>query len=348
LRPGLRPTAPSERIAEWFNLAPIPVGEAMFGMPMVRALQVAQKIGLFEELAKGAVSAPVLAERIGVKEIGLTRLLDVLVLLGHVELDREERYSLSARARKWLDPASESYVGGFIADTSNYWEWWAGLEDLVREGTALDMHDMQPDDPYWSSYITGQYELARLSSKEVAAGVALRDGAESLLDVAGAHGEFSMALCRRHDGLRATIVDLPGSARIGREIVAEAGMSERVSYLESDMFEAEFGGPHDGALLFNIVHHLDPEQAKTLFGKVSDALRPGAPICVLELLRRAPGEKPNQSALLGLFFHLTSGADTYSGEEMAGWMAETGFGPARTKTFRKLPGLGLLRAEKIA
>jgi hypothetical protein len=33
------------------------------------------------------------------------------------------------------------------------------------------------------------------------------------------------------------------------------------------MFEADFGGPHDGALCFNIVHHLTPEQAKALFAK---------------------------------------------------------------------------------
>lgn len=346
MRAGLRPTGATDILAEALNLAPVPIGEAMFGMPMARALQVGQAVGLYAELAKGGpASAQELAQRLGLREVGLSRLLDVLVLSHHVDLDSEERYSLNKRSAKWLDPASESYVGGFLADTGSYWDWWAGLEALVRDGKAVELHDMGPDDPYWRRYITGQYELARLSSEEVAKGVGLDAAATSLLDVAGAHGEYSMALCRRHDDLRATIVDLPGSARIGREIVAGAGMADRVSYTEGDMFEADLGGPHDGALLFNIVHHLTPEQSTALFRRVGEVLRPGAPLCVLELYRRAPGERPDQGALLGLFFHLTSGADTYSTADVSEWLTEAGFGAASHKTFRTLPGLGLLRAE---
>ena len=81
------------------------------------------------------------------------------------------------------------------------------------------MHDRPSDDPFWRTYILGQYELARLASKSVARAVRLPHDATSVLDIAGGHGEYAMALCRRHDGLRATVVDLPGSVAIGREIV---------------------------------------------------------------------------------------------------------------------------------
>lgn len=121
-----------------------------------------------------------------------------------------------------------------------------------------------------------------------------------------------MALCRRHADLSATVVDLPGSARIGREIVSAAGMSERVHHVEGDMFVTGLGGPHYGALAFNIVHHLSPEQAQTLFARVGEAMRPGAPLCVLELYDRPRERRPDSGSFLGLFFRLTSGADTYS------------------------------------
>jgi hypothetical protein len=157
-----------------------------------------------------------------------------------------------------------------------------------------------------------------------------------------------MALCRRHPELRGTVVDLPGSAAIGKRIVAEAGMAERVGYVEGDMFETDLGGPHDGALCFNIVHHLTPDQAKALFLRVASSLRPGAPLCVLELFDRPPGKRPDSGSFLGLFFHLTSGADTYSIPEVSEWLAESGFGQARAKTLLQLPGLALLRAERGA
>jgi hypothetical protein len=50
--------------------------------------------------------------------------------------------------------------------------------------------------------------------------------------------------------------------------------------------------------------------------------------------------------MLGLFFHLTSGADTYTADEVSDWLAASGFEPPQRKSLRQLPGLALLRAER--
>lgn len=336
-----------ERIGALANQVPVPVGLAMFGMPTARTIQAAQRLGIFRELAAGPSTGEELARRLELREAGTKLLLDTLCVTGVLRLRSDGRYELERRSRKWLDPSSDAYVGGFIADTHHYWDWWTGLEELVREGRSIELHDRSPDDPYWRSYITGQYEVARLSSDAVAKAAGLADGAGSLLDVAGGHGEFSMALCRRHAGLAATIVDLPGSARIGREIVEAAGMADRVGFVEGDMFEADLDGPHDGALSFNIVHHLSPEQARALFARVARSLRPGAPLCVLDLFDRPPGERPDSGSFLGLFFHLTSGADTYTIGEVTSWLADSGYATPTVKTLPQLPGLALLRAERL-
>jgi hypothetical protein len=346
VRLGVKYDGIAERIGAAANLVPTPIGLSMFGMPIARTLQVAQRTGVLTALASGPATAPELAAKLDLREQGTGLLLDVLVVSGILQLAGDGRYSMPSRAAKWLSPDSDHYVGDFLADTYFYWEWWEVLEDLVRDGKSIELHDKAPDDPYWRSYITGQYQLARLSSAAVAKAVALPAGAKSLLDVAGAHGEYSMALCRRHEGLHATIVDLPGSARIGREIVGAKGMSDRVQYVEGDMFEADLGGPHDGALVFNIIHHLSPEQARTLFARVGKALAPGAPLCVLDLYDRPAGQRPDSGSFLGLFFHLTSGADTYSTDEVSEWLAASGFGPVKRKTLPQLPGLALLRAER--
>ena len=348
MRLGAQPEGLVERIGLLANLLPTALGESMFGMPVARSLQVAQRTGMFAALAERPHTAEELAQELELKPLPTELLLDVLTALGHVKLDDSGRYELSSRARRWLEPGSDRYVGDFLADNYSYWEWWGGLEDLVREGRSVEMHDRPDDDPYWHSYIRGQYQLARLSSDEVAKAISLRGEPSSVLDVAGGHGEFSMALCRRHPGLKATIVDLPGSARIGREIVAEAQMGDRVSYVEGDMFEADLGGPHDGALCFNIVHHLSPETSRKLFARIHAALRPGAPLCVLELYDRPAGQQPGSAAMLGLFFHLTSGADTYSADEVSGWLADSGYGNVSKRTFRTLPDLALLRAEAVS
>jgi hypothetical protein len=336
-----------ERIGLLLNRLPTPIGEAMLAMPVARSLQVAQRTGMLAALAEDARDPVELAEHLGLQPTATELVLDVIASVGHVELRPDGRFEMTDRARRWLDPHSDHYLGDFLADTAEYWQWWGGLEDLVRDGRHVELHDKAADDPYWRSYIRGQYQLARLSSAEVAKAVPLAKGAHSLLDVAGAHGEFSMALCRQHPGLRATVVDLPGSARVGREIVSGAGMEDRVHHVEGNMFEADLGGPHDGALCFNIVHHQTPEQARELFARIRSALRPGAPLCVLELYDRPDGQKPDSGSILGLFFHLTSGADTYTVEQVSAWLADSGFGPAEKHTFRTLPSLAMLSAKAV-
>lgn len=345
VRIGVRYDDLKERIGGMLNLIPEPLGLSMFAMPVARSLQVAQSTGMLSALAAGPASSQELAGRLGLREQGTRRVLEVLTVAGILKLDGE-RFEIPSRQRKWLDPESDTYVGDFLADNIHYWEWWQDLEGLVKDGRSVELHDKSPEDPYWRSYITGQYQLAKLSSAAVAKAVQLPAGSSSLLDVAGAHGEFSMALCRSHEGLTATVVDLPGSARIGREIVAEAGMSERVRHLEGDMFVTDLGGPHDGALAFNIIHHLSPEQVRELFGRIAAVTRPGAPLCVLDLYDRPPGQAPDSGSYMGLFFHLTSGADTYSIEEVSQWLQESGFEEVKVRRLPQLPGLALVRSVR--
>jgi SAM-dependent methyltransferase len=334
-----------ERIALLTGQLPTPIGEAMYSMPAARSLQVAQRTGMLAALAEGPREPAELAEHLGLQAKPTERVLDVIASLGHLKLLPDGRYEMTKRARAWLDPRSDTYLGDFLADTAHYWDWYAGLEDLVRDGHHVQLHDKAADDPYWQSYIRGQYQLARLSSAEVAKAIPLARGAHSVLDVAGAHGEYSMALCRRHEGMRATVVDLPGSAGVGEEIVAAAGMGDRVRHLVGDMFEVDYDGHYDCALAFNIIHHLTPEQMRTLFARIRTVLRPGAPLCVLDLYDRPGGQRANLASILGLFFHLTSGADTYTTEDVGRWLGESGYAGVEAKSLRRLPDLQLLIAK---
>jgi len=347
MRLGAIPDGLAERIGLLLGRVPTPIGEAMYSMPVARSLQVAQRTGILGALAEGPRDPDELAEHLGLQAKGTIRVLDVIATLGHVKQNADGSYEMTASGRRWLDPRSDTYLGDFLADTYEYWGWYAGLEDLVRDGRHVELHEKAADDPYWQSYIRGQYQLARLSSAEVAKAVPLAKGAHSVLDVAGAHGEFSMALCRRHEGMRATIVDLPGSARVGEAIVAEAGMANHVRHLVGDMFKVDYDGHYDAALCFNIIHHLSPEQIRALFQRIRAVLRPGAPLCVLDLYDREGGQRANLASILGLFFHLTSGADTYTSDEVSRWMGESGYGSVEIKSFRTLPDLRLLVAEAV-
>ena len=345
MRPTIKADNLLERMALRLNLAPAPVVEALFFPAIARTVMGGVRLGVFERLCKGAATADQLASDLELTPVGTRFLLDSLAAAGHLRRDRDT-YAITDRARRWLDPASDQYVGTYIQHTYDYWEWWDNMERVIRTGDSFEIHDFPPDDPSWRVYIRGQFELARLSAPEVARALRLPPEATSLLDVAGGHGWFSAELCRRHDGLHATVFDLPGSVRVGREIIAEAGMSGRVLHVEGDLATADFGGPHDGALCFNIIHHLTPDEIVALFRRVHDALTPGGTFAVLDLFTAPADRRPDAAAFLGMFFYLTSAAATYSPEELTGWLDQAGFERPRKVKIRRIPSQTLYEAKR--
>jgi O-methyltransferase/methyltransferase family protein len=347
----IRPAAedPLERVALALNLVPLPAAYVMYGMTAGRVVGAAQRLGIFSRLLKGPATAGRLAEELSLQVAGTRLLCESLAGLGVLEQDGHT-FSMSNSARKWLDPASETYIGTWVEHTVSYWEWYGDLERIVREGGSFEIHrEPAEDEEYWRVYITGQYELARLSAEEVAKAISLGQNPAALLDVAGAHGWFSAALCRRHDSLKATVVDLPGSARVGREIISRAGMSERVEHREGDMFTTDLGGPYDGALVFDIIHHLSGEQIVALFQRVRESLRPGGTLAVLDMFRADADAKRQRAsaAALGLFFHLTSGADLHSPRELGDYMREAGFSKPKRTRIRRIPDQDLYQAQAV-
>jgi hypothetical protein len=125
-------------------------------------------------------------------------------------------------------------------------------------------------------------------------------------------------------------------------------MSDRVHHVEGDAFETDLGGPYDGALCFNLIHHFSPERNVELFGRIGDALAPGGKLAVLDLFTPPSGKRPDDAALLGLFFYLTSAAATYSPEDLRGWLSRTGFGQPRKIRIRRIPNQTLFEAAKVS
>jgi SAM-dependent methyltransferase len=308
-------------------------------------LVAAVRTGITARLAEGDATAAEVAADLGLDPLPTRLLLDCLRSTAHVT-ERSGRYRLSGSARRWLDPASPLSVAGYVAGVADYWPWWAGLDDTVRTGKSSGSHDAPSDDAYWRRYMTGQRELARLSAAEIARKLPLPARPRTLLDIGGGHGLYSARLAERYPTLTATVLDLPGSAAIGREAIAAAGLSDRVRFRDGDATTADLGAGYDAVLCFNIVHHLTPEATAALFRRIGDALNPGGIVAVLDVFAE-PGRRASAHAdMLALFVYLSSGARVHTPRELAGWLREAGFDAPRTIRTLRIPGLSLRVARK--
>jgi hypothetical protein len=78
----------------------------------------------------------------------------------------------------------------------------------VRTGRPLELHHtLAPEQ--WPLYQRGMRALAATVAPEVARRLPVPKSARAMLDIGGSHGYLAVVLCRRHEGLRAVVLDLP-------------------------------------------------------------------------------------------------------------------------------------------
>jgi len=346
VRLALRGANPVEWLALRAGIVPTAAAEAWGGMALSAVVSTAVRTGITARLALQPATVAELAADLNLDPVPTRLLLDCLRSGGHVTA-RAGRYRLSRSSRRWLDPQSPLSVAQYVAGTSDYWAWWSELDHVTRTGRPAGHHDAPPDDPYWRRYIGGQLELARLSADEVAKKIRLPGDSRTLLDIGGGHGWYSAQLCRRYPQLRATVLDLPGSAAIGREIIDKAGLADRVIHRDGDATTDDLGGGYDAVLCFNLLHHLTADQTVELFGRIHDSLAPGGLLAVMDAFAEPSRRTSAQANVLGLFMYLSSGSQVHPPARLYGWLRESGFdAPPRKTRILRIPGQAMYVVSK--
>jgi 2-polyprenyl-3-methyl-5-hydroxy-6-metoxy-1,4-benzoquinol methylase len=304
--------------------SPDPFEDSFVGLIAARAVTAAVTLGVFEALAEKPASASELAGLLGLAPDGTEALLTALVTLGYVRTE-DGRFVPEPVVGRLLVRSSPESIASFVgAQSELHWDVLRPLDAAIRTGEPYRLHEDRHGDPAWEGYMRGLFEISRGEQDANAALVPLED-ARSLVDVAGGHGGFSMAMCRRHPGLRATIVDLPAAASVGRRIVEEQGYADRIAFREGDVFELGLGEGHDVVSIFNLIHHLPEERDRELVRMARAALRPGGCLVIGDSEKPVPGSPSEHGALSSLLFYAWSGSRNFEGREVAAWLEEAGF-----------------------
>jgi 2-polyprenyl-3-methyl-5-hydroxy-6-metoxy-1,4-benzoquinol methylase len=173
-------------------------------------------------------------------------------------------------------------------------------------------------------------------------------GAISLLDIGGSHGLYSIELCKKHPGLKSTVLELPGAVDHASAIAKRYDTTDRVHYkagnaLEDDLGESQF----DVVMINNVVHHFTAEQNKTLAKKIARALKPGGIYIIGEFMRTdKPGEGGAVAAATGLYFSVISASGNWSENEIRSWQTDAGLKTEKAVSTITLPGWKMIIASK--
>jgi SAM-dependent methyltransferase len=345
MRLRLTGTSLLERFALRLGFVPKPALEAWGGVALSSILSSAVSLGLFERLAMGAATRDDLVTALALDRDVTLMLLNCLVANGHIQR-RGDRYRLSRSTRRWLDPDSPRAVSHFVAACADYASWWTTLPEAARSGRTIDHHAEPADSGYWDRYIAGQRDLARLCAHEVARRVPVAGSDVSMLDIGGGHGLYSAAILDRHPRLRSTIIDLPGSVRVGSRLAGGMDVIDRLTFREGDALTAALGEDHDIVLSFNLIHHLRPAEVAAFFARVRASLRPGGVLCVLDAFDEGERSPRAAQAAVSLFMFLSSGSKLYADVDIRNLLTGAGLDGIARVAIRRAPGLVLYTARR--
>lgn len=202
------------------------------------------------------------------------------------------------------------------------------LEEDVRTGKVPNFHFTPQSPTCCSNYLTMLKGSVRQSSPRIIKWVKLAPAPQRLLDVAGEPAEHSIAFCQQYPNLKADILDLPYAAREGKARIEQAGLSDRIHYIEGNLLEEDWGTDYDVVFLSNILHCLTAEQCEIALKKAFAALGKGGKIIINDLFH--PGTKGRLTSIVivsifSLIYYVTCGGRTWAKLTVAEWLEKTGF-----------------------
>lgn len=314
----------------------------MLATAAFRALGTARELGVLEALDRASRTTSELADAVKADPGGIERLLALLESSGYV-VRSGDRWRNSYLTSTWLlSGVPHSEVDSVDLFHGILFEMWADLTEVIRVGRpSQHFHDWLSAGPgRWERFERTMRVQAAAGADPLARQIPVPGTARRLIDIAGGHGAFAVAFCRRYPRLTATIFDVPEAAPSARSSIENEGMSERIQFVGGDFTRDDLGDGYDVALLFRMLHYSTAEQNAELFKKVGQAVRPGGEVVVLDRFADAPAYGPvfaNLATMLDLNYYLTLGGRLYSTAEVQAWLRAAGVHRSRVQKLRSVP-----------
>lgn len=311
-------------------------------------LFAASDAGVFAALAeRGAADAETLAEALALNPRGARLLLDGCVALGLL-IKEGATYRNTPEAAACLVPGAAMDLSRAIRYNRDVYDAWGKLPSFVRSGAPVEKPAIHlGDDPERTrAFVLSMHHRAMAIGRAVLPLLQL-EGRTRLLDVGGGPGTYAALCAREHPELRATVLDLPAVVAIAEELIAEQGMSERVTTQPGDYHTAAFPEGMDAVHFFGMLHQESPDSIRDLLARAHAALVPGGVVHVMDMMTDASHTQPPFSALFALNMALTTeNGWVFSDEELKGWLVEAGFRAVATTPLPKPMPHWLVTARK--
>jgi SAM-dependent methyltransferase len=206
---------------------------------------------------------------------------------------------------------------------------WLKLDEVVRTGSPAESRNQEhPGTEFFSELVENIIPMSYGGAQKLAEHLRLGKAKTEMrvLDLAAGSGIWGIILAQKSRRVRVTAVDWAGMIPTTRRITEKFGVREHFEFVEGDLLEADFGNGYDVATLGHILHSEGEERSRQLLEKTFRALRPGGTIAIAEWLVNDQRTEPAPALMFAVQMLVnTEKGDTFSFNEIKGWLEEAGF-----------------------
>ncbi len=243
------------------------------------AIRVAATLRLADHIAAGTNSPEALAATVHADPDALRRLMGHLVTAGVFTRVEDGTFRLTASGeqlrdnhpdgvRAWLD--LDGAIGrADLCFTQLLHTVRTGEPSYPRQFGRAFWDDLSADQALGASFdaLMGSRLMADLPT---IAGAYPWGELGHVVDVGGGDASLLIAILRAHDGLRGTVVDLPGPVQRAERAIAAAGLTGRAGAREGSFFDPLPAGA-GGYVLSGVLHDWDDADAARILHRCAEA-----------------------------------------------------------------------------
>jgi O-methyltransferase domain len=294
--------------------------------------------GVADALADGKATAPELASRLGLHADTLHRVLRAAAVRGVVRMDGRGRFRLThvGQALREDHPHSMKPWVRYL-DLRSTRNAYRGLSQALRTGeppfparngqSVWGYFAEHPDEE--RLFADSMRNFTELDAQAVAAGYPFPpDGV--VCDVAGGVGTLLAGVLAAHPGLEGVLVDAPGVLAEAESYLKQAGVRDRVTLSEGDMF-AGIDARADVYLLKDILHDWDDERSLQILKAVRAAMPGGSRVVLVETLQEPNAVEPIVSTIDVHMLAQTDGGRQRSAAELKDLLSRAGLRPGEVR-----------------
>ena len=275
-------------------------------------------------------------------------LLDACVALGLLTKQGDE-YANGPAARLCLVAGSPCDLTRAIGYNRDVYSAWGRLSELLRSGRPVEppaLH-LGEDPERTRRFVMAMHGRAMGIGRAIVPLLPLGN-CRRLLDLAGGPGTYAVLMAQANPELTCTVIDLPGIVSVARELIAQAGLSDRVACMPGDYHHAAFPSGYDAVTIFGALHQESPDDIRSILRRAHAALAPRGRIFILDLMTDASHTEPCFSALFAINMALTTDNGwVFSDAELSGWLKEAGFAECSVRPVPAPMPHWLMSASKV-